>query len=196
MNYDDFNSDPEPQEENQHHLLDDNFDDENDGGWNRERSPATPVHDDFKAKPRKRLIKKSGGSEPSSNFRLRDEDGDDYGVGVDDDVAGLVRDESEDGGMPSSSSGGGGGSGLKRKKLLGKESGGGERRKEKRRSEGKGEKKFQARKMGGGRSRDREGDREMKEMWETVAGEDSKVCSLFYLSAPFSFMLYHVIFFL
>ncbi|CAI9095302.1 OLC1v1031223C1 [Oldenlandia corymbosa var. corymbosa] len=163
MNYDDLNSDPEPQEPNQNDLLDDNFDDENDGGWNREPSPATPVHDDFKAKPRKRLIKKSGASELAP---------DDYGVGMDDDVADFVRDESEDGGrLPSSSSGGG--SGIKRKKF-GKEISGGERRKEKKRSEGKGEKKFKASKAGGGRSRDREGDREMKEMWETVAGGDSE----------------------
>lgn len=183
MDYDDdFNSDHEleQQQHRNHHLLDD--DDENDDVWNRrERSPPTPVHDEYKSKPRKRLIKKSSAeSEPVPDFRLRDEEEGDYGVGEEDDLAGLVRDESEDGGGPSSSSGGGGGG---KRKTLGKESGGGagERRKKEKRREGKVEKKFnKTRKVGHsgvGRSRDHEGDREMKEMWDTIAGGDSEVCS-------------------
>ncbi|KAL3500019.1 hypothetical protein ACH5RR_039112 [Cinchona calisaya] len=167
---DDMNSDHEPDQ--QRHLLDD--DDENDGGWNRRERSPTPVHDEYKSKPRKRLIKKSSAaSESVPDFGLRDEDEGDFGVGEEDDVAGLVRDESDDGGGPSSSGGGG------KRKRLGKESGGGggERRKKEKRREGKEEKKFKVRKSGysgGGRSKDHEGDREMKEMWDTVAGGDSE----------------------
>ncbi|KAI5656376.1 hypothetical protein M9H77_25169 [Catharanthus roseus] len=172
MDYDDdMNSDQEPQGQD-HNLLDDNFDDE-DEGWNRERSP-TPVHDDYKSKPRKRLIKKSSAADSGADFHLRDEDEGNYGVEDENDLAGIVRDESEDGGGPSSSSGGGGAG--KRKKF-GKDSSGGERKKEKKRREVKGDKKFKARNMGysGGRkSRDHEGDPEMKEMWDTLAGRDSE----------------------
>lgn len=179
MDYDDdMNSDQEPQGQD-HNLLDDNFDDE-DEGWNRERSP-TPVHDDYKSKPRKRLIKKSSAADSGADFHLRDEDEGNYGVEDENDLAGIVRDESEDGGGPSSSSGGGGAG--KRKKF-GKDSSGGERKKEKKRREVKGDKKFKARNMGysGGRkSRDHEGDPEMKEMWDTLAGRDSEVCANYFL---------------
>lgn len=161
MDYnDDMNSDQEAQGQD-HNLLDDNFEDE---GWNRDRSP-TPVHDDFKSKPRKRLIKKSSAADSGAEFNLGDED--------DDNLAGIVRDESDDGGAPSSSSGGG----AKRKKF-GKDSSGGERRKEKKRREGKGDKKFKLRKMGtsgSGKSSNQEGDPEMKEMWDTIAGDNSEV---------------------
>ncbi|XP_027080973.1 protein IWS1 homolog 1-like isoform X1 [Coffea arabica] len=171
MDYDDdVNSDHEQDQQQHHHLLDD--DEEDDDGWNRrERSPPTPVHDEYKSKPRKRLIKKSSASEPVADFRLRDDDAGDFGVGEEDGVAGLVRDESEDGGGPSSSSGGGGGG---KRKRLGKESGGGERKKKEKRREGKGEKKFKVRKAGhsgGGRSRDYEDE---EGMWKTVAGENSE----------------------
>lgn len=169
MDYDDdMNSDQEAQGQD-HNLLDDNFEDE---GWNRDRSP-TPVHDDYKSKPRKRLIKKSSAADSGADFNLGDEDDGNYGAEEDDNLAGIVRDESDDGGAPSSSSGGG----AKRKKF-GKDSSGGERRKEKKRREGKGDKKFKLRKMGtsgSGKSSNQEGDPEMKEMWDTIAGDNSEV---------------------
>ncbi|XP_011074731.1 protein IWS1 homolog 1 [Sesamum indicum] len=118
-----------------------------------ERSP-TPVYNDSKAKPRKRLIKKSSGRDSGpGDFGLDDDDGD-FGRG--DDMVGLVRDDYSDGG--------------KRKKEKG------EKRKivEKTRKGEKGEKKFKMRKSGGGRMRDHEADPEMKEMWDTIAGGNSE----------------------
>ena len=114
MDYDDdVNSDHEQDQQQHHHLLDD--DEEDDDGWNRrERSPPTPVHDEYKSKPRKRLIKKSSASDPAADFRPRDDDAGEFGVGEEDGVAGLVGEESEDRGGPSSCSGGAGGGTRKR----------------------------------------------------------------------------------
>ncbi|XP_075518075.1 protein IWS1 homolog 1-like [Primulina tabacum] len=136
---------------------------QDDGRWGyddrRKRSP-TPVYSDLKAKPRKRLIKKSSPAKDLGpvDFGLNDDEGD-YG-GYDDiqEVAGMVRDDYLDDG--------------KRKREREK----GVKRKivEKKRKEEKGDKKFTVTRSGGGRMRDKEVDPEMKEMWATIAGGDSE----------------------
>ncbi|KAI3468585.1 hypothetical protein Pfo_025248 [Paulownia fortunei] len=143
-------------DEPQQHLLDD----ENDVVYDRRERSPTPVYNDSKAKPRKRLIKKSSSGKASGpvDFGLDDDEGDvggDYG-GDEDDMAGMVRENYSDGG--------------KRKKEMG------EKRKnvEKKRKGEKGEKKIKMRRSGGGRMRDHEADPEMKEMWDTIAGGDSE----------------------
>lgn len=145
-------------DEPQQHLL---YDEDDAVYDRRERSP-TPVYNDSKAKPRKRLIKKSSSDKDSGpvDFGLDDDEGDvggDYG-GDEDDMAGMVKESYLDGG--------------KRKKDIG------EKRKsvEKKRKGDRGEKNFKVRKNGGGRMRDHEADPEMKEMWDTIAGGDSEVC--------------------
>ncbi|KAF8396792.1 hypothetical protein HHK36_018425 [Tetracentron sinense] len=121
--------------------------------WRRERSP-TPVYDSdsgSKAKPRKRLIKKSG-KESTPDFDAEDE------------VRAFVTEDSDD--EPSSSS---------RKRKFSKDGGRGKKDK-KFRSDGKLDKgsKLGSRGSGFGRSNDKEGDPEMKEMWDTIAGADSE----------------------
>ncbi|CAN4097851.1 unnamed protein product [Withania somnifera] len=165
----DFDEDVRSDNEQQEHLLGDNLDD--DDAWDQrqqERSP-TPVYDDpYKSKPRKRLVKKSSARENTPDIGIGYDDA--YGAAADDDMAGIVRDES-DGGGPSSSSAGGG-----KRKRFGMEFSE-EKRKEKKRRE-KGEKKFKLRNnggySGGSRLKDQEGDQEMKEMWDTIAGGDSE----------------------
>lgn len=155
MDMDDaYQSDQEPQPEVQ--LLDDD-----DGGdWRRrERSPTPVYNDDSKSKPRKRLIKKTGGGgdEAVPDFGLGDEDLDD--------PAAFVGGES-DGEYPNSSGKKVGEKEKKKKVRLDKrEKSGGERRE-----------KFRVKK----RSRDVEGDKEVKEMWDTIAGGDSEVCFLIF----------------
>nr|GMD78067.1 protein IWS1 homolog 1 [Ipomoea batatas] len=154
----DFDEDIQSDHDPQDNILDDD-------GWDqrqRERSPTPVYDDDYKSKPRKRLIKKSGGGkETAPDLGFADED--DY----DDGMAGMVRDES-DGGGPSYSDGG-------KRKRFEKESGG-EKRKEKKRD--KGEKKFKLRKNGGYSGASRRGNdgdqEELKELWDTVAGGDSE----------------------
>ncbi|KAG9150478.1 hypothetical protein Leryth_010856 [Lithospermum erythrorhizon] len=145
---------------------------ENDNNWDQQfdRSP-TPVYDDLKSKPRKRLIKKSAGKESTPDLLIADDVDDGYaGVGgaindYDDGALGMTRDDSEDGGGPSSSFGGG-----KRKMFDGG------KEKKKRREKGGDHKKFKVRKNGGysdaSRLRDEEGDPDMKEMWDTIAPGD------------------------
>ncbi|XP_073284921.1 protein IWS1 homolog 1-like [Primulina huaijiensis] len=136
---------------------------QDDGRWGyddrRQRSP-TPVYSDLKAKPRKRLIKKSSPAKDLGpvDLGLNDDEGD-YG-GYDDiqEVVGMVRDDYLDDG--------------KRKREREK----GVKRKivEKKRKGEKGDKKFKVTRSGGGRMRDKEVDPEMKEMWATIAGGDSE----------------------
>ncbi|XP_075100552.1 protein IWS1 homolog 1-like isoform X2 [Nicotiana tabacum] len=157
----DFDEDVRSDHEQQEHFLGDNLDD--DDAWNqrqRERSP-TPVYDDpNKPKPRKRLIKKTSARESTPDIGIGDEDA--YGGAADDDMAGIVRDESDDGGG--------------KRKRFGMEFSE-EKRKEKKRRD-KGEKKFKLRRnggyAGGSRLKEQEGDQEMKEMWDTIAGGDSE----------------------
>lgn len=145
-------------DEPQQHFLDD----EDDAAYDRRERSPTPVYNDSKAKPRKRLIKKSSSSKNTGpvDFGLDDDeggDGGDYGGG-EDDMAGMVRENYSDGG--------------KRKKERGEKS----KSVEKRRKGEKEVKKFKLSKSGGGRMRDHEADPEMKEMWDTIAGGDSEVC--------------------
>ncbi|KAK9274483.1 hypothetical protein L1049_021731 [Liquidambar formosana] len=167
MDFDDIQSDreqsPEPQDGN-HHLLDDDVEDGEEDWPQRDRS-QTPLYDPDKvlpkSKPRKRLVKKSA-KESTPDFAVDD----------DDEPADFVRDYGSDD-EPTSSS-------HKRKKL-GKESDGGSRKKEKKskkerrhgNEKGGGSK---SRGMGGysGRSKDQDGDPEVKEMWDTIAGGDSE----------------------
>ncbi|KAH6763379.1 Transcription elongation factor family protein [Perilla frutescens var. hirtella] len=149
----DFDEDVQSEGDQPHqHLLDDDVYDRG------ERSP-TPVYDDSSSKPRKRLIKKSSVKESGPlDFGLDDDDVGDVGGDYDrdDDVAGLVRDDYSDDG--------------KRKRDNGEKA----RSLEKKRKAEKGEKKFKVRKSGGGRMKDHEADPEMKEMWDTIAGDNSE----------------------
>nr|DAD26445.1 TPA_asm: hypothetical protein HUJ06_027913 [Nelumbo nucifera] len=126
-----------------------------DEDWRRERSP-TPVHESdsaLKAKPRKRLIKKSTAKESTPDF------------GVEDDVQDFVREDSDN--EPSSSA---------RKRKVSKDAGNGKKDK-KPKSDRKLGKVFKSGSKSGssGRSRDHQsGDPEMKEMWDTIAGADSE----------------------
>ncbi|XP_047981827.1 protein IWS1 homolog 1-like [Salvia hispanica] len=129
------------------------FDDIDDSVYDRRDRSPTPVLNDSSSRPRKRLIKKSAVNEPGPiDFGLDDDDvGGDYGR--EDDVSGLVRDDY---------------SGKRKRdkneklRILEKN-----RRAEK-------EKKFKVRKSGGGRMKDHEADPEMKEMWDTIAGDNSE----------------------
>ncbi|KAL7150499.1 hypothetical protein ABFS83_05G116500 [Erythranthe nasuta] len=124
----------------------------------RERSP-TPVYNDSKAKPRKRLIKKSSGKDSGPvDFGLDDDlghVGSEYGG--DEDVGGLVRGDDFDDGERRKDKG-------EKRKVMEKKMKGVE----------KGEKRFKMKKSGGGRMRGHEADPEMKEMWDTVAGGNSE----------------------
>nr|XP_043607323.1 protein IWS1 homolog 1-like [Erigeron canadensis] len=160
---DDFSN----QNQYNHHLVDDNLEDEiEEDDWNKE-PPPPPVYNesDSKARPRKRLIKKSTAVEPPvPDFP------------VDDDVATFVRDDSDSGGERKKfSSGGGSASGSGKKK-------------EKKSSFSKSMNKAGGRISGGeksggkfkgnGRKRKSGDDAEVREMWDTVAGgadsEDDK----------------------
>ncbi|PWA65684.1 Transcription factor IIS [Artemisia annua] len=170
MDYDDgFQSDHgddnnHQQHQQPHHLIDENLDDElDDNDWNNDRQnrSPTPVYNesDSKSKPRKRLIKKSTVEESAPDFV--DE--------VEDDVDGFVREDSD-------GSGGGGkrkkveGSGKKKKFSSGKFTD-----RERERERGGRSEKSGSKSKGSGKRRSGE-DAEVKEMWETVAGdsEDDK----------------------
>lgn len=165
MDFNDIQSDPdEPQQQ----LLDD----EDDTLYDRRERPPTPVYNDSKAKPRKRLVKKSSGKDSGPvDFGLNDDDLGDVGGDYrgEDDMVGLVRDDYSDGGK------------MNREK--------GEKRKsvEKKRKVEKGEKRFKVRNSGGGRMKGHEADPEMKEMWDTIAGDNSEV--VFSISAFAFFIL-------
>ncbi|CAH9086087.1 unnamed protein product [Cuscuta epithymum] len=157
----DFDEGGQSDHESQENVLDDNLEDD---GWDqpeRERSQS-PVYeeDDYKSKPRKRLIKKSSGKETAPDLGFEDEDV------YDDGVQEVVRDVSD--GNESSYSGTG-----KRRRV---EQSSGEKRKGKNRRE-KGEKKLKLKRSGGlsnSGKRGNEGDQELKELWDTVAGGDSE----------------------
>ncbi|GAB4850658.1 hypothetical protein Ancab_029969 [Ancistrocladus abbreviatus] len=176
MDYDDVQSDDEQPQDDLNGEVHDFNNDDDDGNWGQERSP-TPVYNDSepsdqKSKGRKRLIKKGDkhSTIPPELNDFEDDDGAD-GAGFDgyrSSPGAFVREESDD---PSSS--------LASKKRKGKDlKDGGERR--------KGEKKMRREKHGGSsggkdraklslrRRKGDEGDPEMKEMWDTIAGGDSE----------------------
>ncbi|KAL1809114.1 hypothetical protein DCAR_0728646 [Daucus carota subsp. sativus] len=146
MDLDDaYQSDQEPQPET---LVDD----VDDADWRRrERSPTPVYNEDSKSKPRKRLIKKSGGGDEAvPDFGLGDDDLDDPAAGVRDESDGEYANVGE------KRSGGKDKREKKKGKMERREKSGGERRE-----------KFRVKK----RSRD---DKEVKEMWDTIAGGDSE----------------------
>lgn len=151
----DFDEDmPSDTDEPQQFFLNDEEDDVHDRG----EGSSTPVYNDSKVKPRKRLIKKSSSDQVSGpvDFGLEDDEvGGDYG-GDEDDRAGMVKESHTDGGKRTKERG------EKRKNV------------EKKRKGDTGEKNFKIRRSGGGRMRDHETDPEMKEMWDTIAGGDSE----------------------
>ncbi|XP_024995465.1 protein IWS1 homolog 1 isoform X1 [Cynara cardunculus var. scolymus] len=165
MDYDDgFQSDHGDDNNNQQqHLLDDNLDDElEDNDWQssrQERSP-TPVFNesDSKSKPRKRLIKKSTAEETLPDFGISDD--------VEDEMAAFVRDDSDSGGGKRKKFSSGGGSSKKREKKSSSskfmDRGG--------RASEKGGSKFKVNRSG----RSGGDDAEVKEMWDTIAGDDSE----------------------
>ncbi|XP_047327795.1 protein IWS1 homolog 1 [Impatiens glandulifera] len=132
----------------------------------QDRSP-TPVFDqsDSKSKPRKRLVKKDAARETSP----------DHGIANDyEDMGDFVRDESDYDARLSSG-------GAKRKKSENDYGGEGSRKRDKkekfdkreRHGSDKGGTKFKVRKAGG-RQREHDGDQEVNEMWQTIAGGDSE----------------------
>ncbi|XP_024028677.1 protein IWS1 homolog 1 [Morus notabilis] len=152
MDYDDIQSDRERSPEPNHHLLDD---DEDDNWRGRERS-QTPVHDadasGSRPKPRKRLIKKSHSArEVAAPDFVDDDEGD---------IEGFVRDGSDG----------------KRKKLGGSGSGKKEKRHkgEKKYGEKAGGSSSRMSKRGFAEKAVRDQDGEVKEMWDTIAGGDSE----------------------
>lgn len=163
----DFDEDmPSDTDEPQQFFLNDEEDDVHDRG----EGSSTPVYNDSKAKPRKRLIKKSSSDKVSGpvDFGLEDDEvGGDYG-GDEDDRAGMVKESHTDGGKRTKERG------EKRKNV------------EKKRKGDTGEKNFKISRSGGGRMRDHETDPEMKEMWDTIAGGDSEVCFLLHCCSAFS----------
>ena len=154
MDYDDFQSDQSPEPDRHgHDLLDD---DNEDGNWRARERSQTPVHggdaSGSKAKPRKRLIKKSqhAGKDAAPEFADEDEE---------DDIGGFVRDGS-DGKRKKLS----GGSGKKEKRPKGDKYGG---------KGGGSSSRLSKRGFADKAARDQDG--EVKEMWDTIAGGDSEV---------------------
>lgn len=162
MDYDEVDRSPELES---HGLPVDEGDEED---W-RERGPSeSPIRRDSdasgsKARPRKRLIKKSHSSATETpEFVEDDEDGE---------IGGFGRDGSDG----------------KRKKL----SGSGHKEKWQSRDKyggkaggsGSGSRPSSKRGLSGKASRDQDGD--VKEMWDTIAGGDSEVCSSLLLAVFF-----------
>ncbi|GMH11932.1 hypothetical protein Nepgr_013773 [Nepenthes gracilis] len=172
MDYDDLQSDEEqPQDslkDNTHDFDDDDVDDD----WRRERSP-TPVYNepepfDSKSKGRKRLIKKSD-KHSSVPPELNDfsDDGRGFVGGDESSPEALVGVESDDPASHSVS---------KKEKRKGSKDDGSEKRKREKHGENisggkdRGRAKLSLRRGKGGD----DGDPEMKEMWDTIAGGDSE----------------------
>ncbi|BAS70381.1 Os01g0147200 [Oryza sativa Japonica Group] len=180
--YDTRDPSPEPQQQPYDDLEDDLGDD-----WNRGRSP-TPVHGDDGAgsssKPRKRLLKKGGGGGGGGGGHGMPSDGlDDWG----EEAAGLADDDVD----PEADA-------AKKRKgssaLRDLARGGGKEKKEKKRRKEDGREREGGRGMGmarekrggsggkgfgggggGGHGDQDEGEREIQELWDTIAGGDSEV---------------------
>ncbi|CAM0908207.1 unnamed protein product [Alopecurus aequalis] len=157
----DLSPSPEPRPQPYDDLEDDLGDDDA-GAWNRDRSP-TPVHGDGSAaRPRKRLLKKGGKGDSGGGAPL--DDLEDWG-------GDALADEGVD---PDAARKGKGSSSL-RDLARGKE-----RHEKKRRREDKGGGMVREKRgsssggKGGGRGGgedDDEGEREIRELWDTIAGE-------------------------
>ncbi|CAA0812067.1 Transcription elongation factor (TFIIS) family protein [Striga hermonthica] len=133
------------------------LDDVDGAGYDRAQRSPTPVYDDSKSKPRKRLIKKSSSGIESGpvDFGLDDDTGD-VGQDYDVDEVGIARENYSDGSKRKEDKG-------DKLKIL-----------EKKRKGERMEAKIKLRKSEGGRMRDQVADPETKEMWDTVAGGDSE----------------------
>jgi transcription factor SPN1 len=169
----DLSPEPVPQPQPYDDLEDDLGDDDGGAGWNRDRSP-TPVHGDdgagSSARPRKRLLKKGGkgdsGGVPAAD-ELEDWGGDVLAdEGVDPDAARKRKGSSS---LRDLAKGGSGGGGKERhEKKRRKEDRGGMVREKRGSGSSSGGKGGGAR--GGGQDDD-EGEREIRELWDTIAGE-------------------------
>lgn len=157
MDFDEVQSDREV--EDQGHLLQDDIPDENDDDWRRRERSPTPVYGDdsgfSKSKPRKRLVKKSAKESPLHY----------PGIDEDDSPAAFQGDVDED-------------DFLRKRKDIDS----GSKRKEKKLRLEKKDKGFKSglKKGMSRRSKDQDGDAEVKELWDTIAGGDSEVLSLLY----------------
>lgn len=157
MDFDEVQSDREV--EDQGHLLQDDIPDENDDDWRRRERSPTPVYGDdsgfSKSKPRKRLVKKSAKDSPLHY----------PGIDEDDSPAAFQGDVDED-------------DFLRKRKDIDS----GSKRKEKKLRLEKKDKGFKSglKKGMSRRSKDQDGDAEVKELWDTIAGGDSEVLSLLY----------------
>jgi transcription factor SPN1 len=157
-------------------LEDDLGDDDGGAGWNRDRSP-TPVHGDdgagSSARPRKRLLKKGGKGDSAVGAPAADEL-EDWGgdgladEGVDADAARKRKGSSSLRDLAKGGSGGGGGGKERHEKKRRKEDRGGMVREKRGSGSSSGGKGGGAR--GGGQDDD-EGEREIRELWDTIAGE-------------------------
>jgi transcription factor SPN1 len=138
------------------------------GDWTRDRSP-TPVHDagaGSSSKPRKRLLKKGGGGAD-----LPGDDGlEDWGL--EDADAGAAAKKGK--GSSSLRDMARGGSGMEKKR--------------RREDNGREKRRFSGGKASGGgdghRFQDDDGEREIRELWDTIAGGDSEVSHSFLLCLP------------
>lgn len=157
MDFDEVQSDREV--EDQGHLLQDDIPDDNDDDWRRRERSPTPVYGDdsgfSKSKPRKRLVKKSAKESPLHY----------PGIDEDDSPAAFQGDVDED-------------DFLRKRKDIDS----GSKRKEKKLRLEKKDKGFKSglKKGMSRRSKDQDGDAEVKELWDTIAGGDSEVLSLLY----------------
>uniref|UniRef100_A0A0D9UWP5 TFIIS N-terminal domain-containing protein n=1 Tax=Leersia perrieri TaxID=77586 RepID=A0A0D9UWP5_9ORYZ len=181
--YDDRDASPEPNHQQQPPF--DDLDDDLGDDWNRGRSP-TPVHGDDGAgsssKPRKRLLKKGGGGGGGGGGGMPGDGLDDWGE--DEAAAGLADDDVD----PNADA-----SAKKRKgssALRDLARGGGKEKKEKKRRKEDGRER-ESRGMGmarekrgggsggkggggGGHGEQDEGEREIQELWDTIAGGESE----------------------
>lgn len=164
MDFDEREPSPEPQ------PYEDLDDDLGDGGdWTRDRSP-TPVHGagggaGSSSKPRKRLLKKGGGGggmpgdDGLDDFGLEDEDADPAAEARKRKGSSALRDLAR------------GGAGKEKKE-----------KKRRREDDGRGRDSGMARDRRGAGGRDSgaredqdDGEREIQELWDTIAGGDSEV---------------------
>ncbi|CBI32360.3 hypothetical protein VitviT2T_009337 [Vitis vinifera] len=151
MDFDEVQSDREV--EDQGHLLQDDIPDDNDDDWRRRERSPTPVYGDdsgfSKSKPRKRLVKKSAKESPLHY----------PGIDEDDSPAAFQGDVDED-------------DFLRKRKDIDS----GSKRKEKKLRLEKKDKGFKSglKKGMSRRSKDQDGDAEVKELWDTIAGGDSE----------------------
>lgn len=133
------------------------------GDWTRDRSP-TPVHDGGASKPRKRLLKKGGGDVPGDDgledWGLEDADAEAAAAAKKGKGSSALRDLAR------------GGSGKEKKRR--REDDGRDRGVVRENSRGFSGGKGSG-SGGGHRDPDDDGEREIQELWDTIAGGDSEV---------------------